>query len=598
MNKTQPRYPGAQPFETYQSRIFFGRDKDVAALCRKVRQEPLTVLYSKSGMGKSSLLNAGVIPSIEQSGEYRTLRIRFNAFDKEAPLEGQLMPDVRCREILRGGKSNLSTFLDKLVENEATIWHDLKEQQLLALQENEKGEKVPLKILLLFDQFEELFTYPPEAVLAFRKQLAEALYTPLPSRYWDMLELYGKDEGPLTEDQQALLQKPLDLRVVMAIRQDRMHLLGQLSDYLPSVSKTWYELRPLNLQQAKQAVTEPAALAGNYLSTPFQYEAGALDKMLDFLTEKGTEPIESTQLQIVCNSIELKAVAHSLKVILPADVGDLDAVIENYYLEKIATVGDEEEQLAARRLVEDGLVYEEEERRLSLYEGLILKVYGIATQTLRKLVDSHLLRAEPSLHGGYTYELSHDTLVAPVLKAKAKRKEDERLEAEREAQKRKEAELEALRLKAEEERRRAEEERQMRENAEYNERRAKQRTRLAIFVSLVALILAFVAVWSYGQANHAKKVAIQNETIAKEKTVEARNALEEFKKEQSAKEKLKFEDVARRAKTILLSESCVPDYIIKDLNEIAKSQKGDKEIQSTFIELQNQIAKSKCKQKL
>jgi hypothetical protein len=564
MSKKLPRYPGAQPFETHQQSIFFGRDKDIEALCRKIRQEPLTVLYSKSGMGKSSLLNAGIIPQIEQEGEYRTLRIRFNAWDKDAPAELRPpMPDVRCRETIRGGKAAVPTFLDKLIENEATLWHDLKEQQILAHREIEKGGQAAPKMLLLFDQFEELFTYPAEAVLAFRKQLAEALYTPLPSRYWDMLELYGKDEHPLTEAEQTLLQKPMDLRVVMAIRQDRMHLLGQLSDYLPSVSKTWYELRPLTPAQARKAITAPAAEKGVFDSDPFRYEEQALDVMLNFLTKKGSEPIESTQLQIVCNSIEIKAAGQSLALIRPTDVGDLDAVIENYYLEKIASVGDGAQQLAARRLVEDGLIYEEEERRLSLYEGLILKVYAVSPETLRKLVDSHLLRAEPSLHGGYTYELSHDTLVAPVLKAKGKRKEEERVEVEREAQRRKELELEELRRRAEEERQKAEQEKLLREQAEQakaeaekqralaqkNERWAKARTNLAAVIAVIAFGLAGFAFYSNYRAGLARSEADKSAEIAR-KELKARIDLE-IKKYLFAAERMKKREDFDMAKKIL-----------------------------------------------
>ena len=98
MTEKLHRYPGAKPFETSQQNIFFGREKDVEVLCRKLRQEPLTVLYSKSGMGKSSLLNAGVVPAMEAAGEYRCLRIRFSAFNREAPADEQLMPILRCRE--------------------------------------------------------------------------------------------------------------------------------------------------------------------------------------------------------------------------------------------------------------------------------------------------------------------------------------------------------------------------------------------------------------------------------------------------------------------------------------------------------------------
>jgi hypothetical protein len=237
-------------------------------------------------------------------------------------------------------------------------------------------------------------------------------------------------------------------------------------------------------------------------------------------------------LQIVCNSIEMKVATQSLPIIGPADVGDLEAIIENYYIEKIGSIGNEAEQLAARRLVEDGLVYEEEERRLSLYEGLILKSYGVSSVTLRKLVDSHLLRAEPSLQGGYTYELSHDILVALVLKAKAKRKEGERAEAEREAAQKQAAELESLRHKAEAERLKAEEERALREKAEVNEQRARQRTRLAGIVSFIAVALAVWGWWSTIQARIAREEAT---LMANEAQTQRTEALKQKAEAESAK---------------------------------------------------------------
>ncbi len=585
MSKALPRYPGAQPFETHQSGIFFGRDKDVVALSRIVRQEPLTVLYSKSGMGKSSLLNAGLVPSMEQSGEFHTLRIRFNSFDKKYMAGSQIMPDIKTRKIIRGSEKVVITFLDKLIENEETIWHDLKEQQIFVQQELVKTGLPPKKTLLIFDQFEELFTYPADAILAFRKQLAEALYTPLPSRYWDMLELYGQEESPLNEAEQALLQKPLELRVIMAIRQDRMHLLGQLTDYLPNLNKNWYELRPLTLQQARQAIVAPAGFNGDFISNQYRYEERAIEVILNFLTECGTESVENTQLQIICSSIETKVIQKSLTFIRLTDVGDLDAVIENYYLEKISTVGSEIEQLAARKLLEEGLIYEEEERRLSLYEGLIVKVHAVSVEVLRKLVDSHLLRAEPSLNGGYTYELSHDTLVAPVLKAKSKRKAEELYEAERNAQQLRERELTELRLKAEEERKRAEEERKLREQAEQakteaenqrclaqeNELQARQRTRLAAVVSIIALGLALFAGWSYVQARNAYKLAEYNAGLAEGEALKTKTALANLLKEQAEKQMLVFIDKEVRSIAILEAGGCPPQDFFDEMTEIIKN---------------------------
>ncbi len=551
----QPRYPGAQPFETGQKLLFFGRDRDVEALTRLILQEQLTVVYSKSGMGKSSLLNAGVIPLMLKEEEYFPVRIRFNAYDQNAPAEGQVMPLVRTVETLRSIRPPTSTFLDRLIESDESLWRELKVQQLLAYA---SGQTVRVRLLLIFDQFEELFTYPAQAMLSFRRQLAEALYAGLPQRYWDILDLYGLEESPLSNEEQRLLETPLNLKVVAAIRQDRMHLLGNLSDYLPTISKNWFELRNLSRTQAEAAITQPAALEGDYFSAPFSYDKKALEHILQFLTDDGREKIESSQLQIVCHSLELKAAAQGLSLIRPGDIGDLDAVIENYYMEKIATVGDEEQQLAARQLVEEGLILEEEERRLSLYEGYILRTYNVSPEVLRRLVDSHLLRAEPSLQGGYTYELSHDTLVPAVLKARAKRREEERLEAERKAELRKAAELEALRQKAEEERQRAEDERQMREQAEKakaeaeaqraqalkNAQQARVRTRLAILFSVLALTLAFFAGWSYREAAQQRKVAEKNQQEA----ADQRNIAEKALKERIDIEVKKYLDAAERMK--------------------------------------------------
>ncbi len=55
------RYPGVQPFKTNESDIFFGRDDDKTKLYNLLMLEKLVVLFGKSGHGKSSLINAGII---------------------------------------------------------------------------------------------------------------------------------------------------------------------------------------------------------------------------------------------------------------------------------------------------------------------------------------------------------------------------------------------------------------------------------------------------------------------------------------------------------------------------------------------------------
>lgn len=469
------RYPGAKPFEKQQADLFFGRDTDVLQLQRKIKLSPLTVLYGKSGLGKSSLLNAGLIPLVEEQEGYTCIRIRFGAWQKDQ--ENHLTPVNRCLEQLRQVvlKENA---LSPLISEEQTLWRVVKEHNIAS--SGEQG------ILLVFDQFEELFSYPDSEIKAFRQQLSEALYTPAPQRYWDALEAgYERGEELLPREILHLLQASTPVKVVLAIRSDRMHLLERLSDYLPLILKNLFELTALHEKDAKLAMTEPAFLKGNFLTPRFTYQTDALEKILDYLTDQGTAHIESTQLQIICHHLELEIDKSGAFEVTAAAVEQLDLIVENYYDERLQVIEDEEQIYAARRLIEEGLVFEEEERRLSIYEGQALRSFDLRPEVLQLLVDSHLLRAEPSLRGGYTYELSHDTLIKPILKAKR-----ERLAIERAAT--------TAKFQAEREKERLTE-----------RKKRRQAYGLAIGGLLLALIAITAAWWAIQQSRIAERARLK-----------------------------------------------------------------------------------------
>ena len=62
----QYRYPGTRSFERKEADVFFGREGDTQQLWRLLRLEQLVVLYGKSGLGKSSLINAGILPLVDR----------------------------------------------------------------------------------------------------------------------------------------------------------------------------------------------------------------------------------------------------------------------------------------------------------------------------------------------------------------------------------------------------------------------------------------------------------------------------------------------------------------------------------------------------
>jgi hypothetical protein len=499
----QYRYPGAQPFQSEQQSIFFGRERDTNNFFQFLKLEKTVVLYSRSGLGKSSLLNAGVIPRIRLDKQLIPIVVRFGAYStakEEGPVEETL-------DSINSSRSRQS-FLVKLLPNDLSIWSQLKDHHI---QDSEKRGFV-----LIFDQFEELFTYPLAAIDAFKKELAEAVYSTIPQRFLDQIksQLEGTEEVLTSEEIQALHQ-PFVIKVVVAIRSDRMHYLNDLADHLPDLLKNWFELGPLNHEEAEDAIINPAYKKENiFRSPPFEYSDASIEKILYYLTRDNTQNIESFQLQLLCQSLEQKVMKESISIIQEDDIIDIEDLYENYYENQINLLDTDEERLAARRLIEEGLIFEEEERRLILYEGQISKEFGVSSELLAELVNSHLIRAEPSLRGGYVYELSHDTLVAPILAAKAKRLEIERRHTE-----------ETIRLE--------------REKELFYER---SRRRRATMLAIIGFALAGIALIT-------SLVAIRQSKIARAAEQRAKEALYRFQQEKKAKDQLRLEQFLRDAET-------------------------------------------------
>ncbi len=503
------RYPGAHPFTQAERDIFFGRKKDIEELFRLIEMEKLIVLFSISGMGKSSLLNAGVLPLLEESGEYQPVRVRLGA-----SREGFQPPAEYTKTKLSSqfpNDADRSTFLERLVPGDHSLWTHIKRQQIL--------HEGAFKPILVFDQFEELFTYSKRSVFTFKKELGEVLFTQIPQRYRDVIEAQyataAVGKGPardvaLSDQELRQLHEPIGCKVVFAIRADRYSLLNDLASHLPNVQKVSYQLKPLTSSQAEDAILFPAYKRDpDFISPPFDYQNEALDKMLKYLTRDGQEPIESFQLQILCQAMERKVIDYQIKQITEADLGNLENIYQNYYDNEIAQLGDEEEQKLARTLIEDGLILEEEARRLTLYEGQINREYHVSSELLAKLVDSHLLRAEASARGGFTYELSHDTLVGPVLRAKRKRKAAEERRLAQEETLRKERELELVRREKEE---------------EMEKRRRMKRLAVIAGIAAVVAVAAFLAAMFYARyAEKQKSLALSNGLIALANELKDRN---------------------------------------------------------------------------
>ncbi|MBW4533661.1 MAG: TIR domain-containing protein [Pleurocapsa minor HA4230-MV1] len=144
-------YPGMSPFSENDEGRFFGRDEEIEELLGRLRLHPfLTVVIGPSGSGKSSLVFAGLIPKLKVSGLFGT---------------GQW-----CIRSLRPGTSPLAN-LQAVLGGDVTGL-EVRIQQLLSTQPDAR------RLLLVVDQFEELFTQAGAEAIPFQQALLKLIEIP------------------------------------------------------------------------------------------------------------------------------------------------------------------------------------------------------------------------------------------------------------------------------------------------------------------------------------------------------------------------------------------------------------------------------------
>src|ERR1700720_3058002 len=81
---------GLRPFTEGAREYFFGRDAEVRDIFQRVVHKPLTVLFGRSGLGKTSLLQAALVPKLRDAG-FVPIVLRLDHTDGAAPLLRQFV---------------------------------------------------------------------------------------------------------------------------------------------------------------------------------------------------------------------------------------------------------------------------------------------------------------------------------------------------------------------------------------------------------------------------------------------------------------------------------------------------------------------------
>jgi photosystem II stability/assembly factor-like uncharacterized protein len=400
MADTFHRYPGAQPFrdDEFSRRTFFGREQASVALTDQILANRLVVVYAKSGLGKTSLLNAGVAPRLREADSL-PLFVRVNDV-QSGPLTS----------VLEGIRAEAERQQVEYVHGESgSLWSFFKSVEFW------RGDLLLTPVLIL-DQFEELFTLQPEEER--ERFLSELGYL-----------VRGIPPPSLPQTDSTLSNASPSVRLVLSLREDFLGLLEEASDRIPQIMDHRFRLAPLTCEMAAKAITGPAAINDPSIPTkPFRLEPEFVTSILDYLTKSvagtrgsGSRYVEPFHLQLICQRVEKvvevkQSVSREEIVLGSKDIGGESALAQTlatFYTDAIQSLPSRQLRGAVRLLCEQFLI-SPEGRRLSLEERELQRQLKLPHETLSQLVERRLLRTDRRSDSIY-YELSHDALVQPVL---------------------------------------------------------------------------------------------------------------------------------------------------------------------------------------
>ena len=241
LSSTQRPYKFLDYYTERDASLFFGREQEVEAICSQILARRSFILHGRSGVGKSSILRAGLMPKLKAQGHHVFVIRSFtdpvhqmvNALSRDWPAE-----------------ADLETSPDQVI------------QLIQLIRRVDDGRYV----IFFLDQFEEFFSLlSEEARLHFLTAARELTAGDLP------------------------------VRLVFALREDLLAEMSQLKTSIPEVFHHEYRLKRLNREQAELAITGPARAVG------CRYELQLVARLLHDIGDTGG--VDPPQLQIVCDNL-------------------------------------------------------------------------------------------------------------------------------------------------------------------------------------------------------------------------------------------------------------------------------------------------------
>lgn len=495
-----------------EGEVLYGRNAEIQSLSQYIFNNTQTVLYGRSGIGKSSILNAGIFPKARLAGMV-PIGIRLKHGDTYNYLE-------QIRNAITAGGLKMQEILPAIngTENE-TLWEFMHRHTFC----NEEGEqRVPL---LVFDQFEEIFTLQKNEKIKreFFRQLGNLLNEVKPAYIVEYENKNRQQQGNQQEtkvvssgafkglslklnirrndtDGQSVaryLERP-NYHIVFAMREDFLSSLELYASSIPVMKDNRFGLLPINEEQAADIIRLPRKGLVNDEVTKLiiQQVTGRMDFELD---GKPEIEVDAAVLSLFLSRLYIKKPENEEQITAELVNNYSGHIIYDFYVDSITSNEAENEILSKDTvlLLENQLLTREGRRNNVSRSDLIAQ--GVTDAELNILIDKRKLLRQFHHGNDIRIEYIHDIL-CPVVK---ERKEQREMLLQQELE-RKRQEEEKLRLQAEAEKKQREiEEKAAREKAELEAAalKTKIRNRRIYTISAAVLLAVLLGVTYYYFAN-------------------------------------------------------------------------------------------------
>lgn len=263
-------YPGLLAYRLQDASHFFGRKQAVAELMAELERKQVIWLHGRSGTGKSSLIQAGLLPALLEKDAF-PISVRSLDDSPSLALKKALLKR-RWSDDLKLSAESLLQFLSRVDE---------------AL----KGRQ----IYIFFDQFEEFISRLPETKQdEFAHELADCV-----------------------------ADTSLPVHFIFSLRSDYFGETAILRERLQAGVGREYPVRPLKMEEARQVIIGPLEKFG------VTYQEGLVDAILHHL---GTAEVYSPQLQLVCEKLfhTLTEDSRQITVNHYQQLGETKGIINDY----------------------------------------------------------------------------------------------------------------------------------------------------------------------------------------------------------------------------------------------------------------------------